>query len=335
MILALFLIGIALGAIVFDAIRPRDRARSGCSRSPSSAPRSWRPRADPGHPRASAARPGRAHRRTCVRVVLRHDRPGRPAGDLPDGLQLPGRLGAPRRDRDVRSAVERRSPPGRRTPWARSSATFVVPVRASSRSSARPAALASDRHPERQRWPSSSRCAAGLALRRRSNRDCGAPAASWSFCVAIAVGTGQFFVDPSIARIHDGRAVMLIRVGGGRDRIGPGRAAFGMTHLWVTGTAMTLLTVDAKLMPILPLIARPEFEDGADRGIRDGLGIPGRPDRRASRPMPSSSSRRCPRCSATTTPTRPSVLANPNARRDHRRRPEPHRADRSHATTSS
>ena len=30
----------------------------------------------------------------------------------------------------------------------------------------------------------------------------------------------------------------------------------GTKHLWVTGTAMTLLTVDAKLMPVLLLIAR-------------------------------------------------------------------------------
>jgi spermidine synthase len=29
-------------------------------------------------------------------------------------------------------------------------------------------------------------------------------------------------------------------------------------ELWVTGTSMTLLTVDAKLMPVLPLIARPD-----------------------------------------------------------------------------
>ena len=29
-------------------------------------------------------------------------------------------------------------------------------------------------------------------------------------------------------------------------------------QLWVTGTGMTLLTVDAKLMPILPLMLRPE-----------------------------------------------------------------------------
>ena len=32
-------------------------------------------------------------------------------------------------------------------------------------------------------------------------------------------------------------------------------------ELWVAGTSMTLLTIDAKLMPILPLMAHPEAED--------------------------------------------------------------------------
>ena len=32
-------------------------------------------------------------------------------------------------------------------------------------------------------------------------------------------------------------------------------------ELWVAGTSMTLLTVDAKMMPILPLIARPDSKD--------------------------------------------------------------------------
>jgi spermidine synthase len=38
-----------------------------------------------------------------------------------------------------------------------------------------------------------------------------------------------------------------------------GRKSF-TAELWVGGTSMTLLTVDAKLMPILPLIARPQAE---------------------------------------------------------------------------
>ncbi len=40
-------------------------------------------------------------------------------------------------------------------------------------------------------------------------------------------------------------------------------------ELWVAGTSMTLLTVDAKLMPILPLIARPE----ADRALVVAFGM--------------------------------------------------------------
>ncbi|MEO7118903.1 MAG: hypothetical protein ABIZ34_08025, partial [Candidatus Limnocylindrales bacterium] len=40
-------------------------------------------------------------------------------------------------------------------------------------------------------------------------------------------------------------------------------------ELWVAGTSMTLLTVDAKLMPILPLIARPD----ADRALVVAFGM--------------------------------------------------------------
>lgn len=40
-------------------------------------------------------------------------------------------------------------------------------------------------------------------------------------------------------------------------------------ELWVTGTSMTLLTVDARLMPILPLIARPD----ADRALIVAFGM--------------------------------------------------------------
>ena len=75
-------------------------------------------------------------------------------------------------------------------------------------------------------------------------------------------------------------------------------------HLWVTGTAMTLLTVDAKLMPILPLIARPDAKTAAV--VAFGMGSAYRAAliaglaTEAVELVPS-----VPRCSAPTTPTRP------------------------------
>jgi spermidine synthase len=76
--------------------------------------------------------------------------------------------------------------------------------------------------------------------------------------LAVALVAGGVFVDPSIARIE--------RLGGtvyasAEDEIASVQAGSinGATReLWVTGTSMTLLTIDAKLMPILPLIARPD-----------------------------------------------------------------------------
>jgi spermidine synthase len=75
--------------------------------------------------------------------------------------------------------------------------------------------------------------------------------------LAVALVAGGVFVDPSIARIE--------RLGGtvyasAEDEIASVQAGSinGATReLWVTGTSMTLLTIDAKLMPVLPLIARP------------------------------------------------------------------------------
>ena len=50
-----------------------------------------------------------------------------------------------------------------------------------------------------------------------------------------------------------------LRLDRGRDRLGPGRPGLRRRrNSGSPGTSMTLLTVDAKLMPILPLIARPE-----------------------------------------------------------------------------
>ena len=43
----------------------------------------------------------------------------------------------------------------------------------------------------------------------------------------------------------------------------------GYPQLWVNGTSMTLITVDTKLMPLLPLMLRPD----ADRGLVIAFGM--------------------------------------------------------------
>jgi spermidine synthase len=73
----------------------------------------------------------------------------------------------------------------------------------------------------------------------------------------IVVMLPRAFVDPTVATVE---------AAGGRiyasteDEIASVQAGElgGRRQLWVTGTSMTVLTVDAHLMPILPLIARPD-----------------------------------------------------------------------------
>jgi spermidine synthase len=77
--------------------------------------------------------------------------------------------------------------------------------------------------------------------------------------VALAIAASMLrpgtIVDPSVARIASAHATMFDSK---EDEIASVQAGATVTaQLWVTGTSMTLLTVDAKLMPILPLIARP------------------------------------------------------------------------------
>ncbi|MBA2719594.1 MAG: fused MFS/spermidine synthase [Chloroflexi bacterium] len=81
--------------------------------------------------------------------------------------------------------------------------------------------------------------------------------------VAIVAGLARpgTIVDPSVARIHERKAQLFESQ---EDEIASVQAGATATQqLWVTGTAMTLLTVDAKLMPILPLVLRPESQSAA------------------------------------------------------------------------
>ncbi len=67
---------------------------------------------------------------------------------------------------------------------------------------------------------------------------------------------GGAFVDPNVARIHQLHGAIDMSL---EDEIASVQAGSldGSKQLWVSGTSMTILTVDTKLMPILPLILRP------------------------------------------------------------------------------
>ena len=77
--------------------------------------------------------------------------------------------------------------------------------------------------------------------------------------LVAAIAIPGAIVDPTEARI---RAIGGQVERAAEDEIAAVRAgrARGAEQLWVAGTGMTLLTVDAKLMPILPLMLRPESE---------------------------------------------------------------------------
>ncbi len=79
--------------------------------------------------------------------------------------------------------------------------------------------------------------------------------------LVTSVAVGGYFVDPSKARIEREGGTIVKSAEDEIATVQAGTDKYGNKHLWVTGTAMTLLTVDAKLMPILPLIARPDSKD--------------------------------------------------------------------------
>lgn len=63
-------------------------------------------------------------------------------------------------------------------------------------------------------------------------------------------------VDPGVARIRELEGTIEASAEDEIASVQAGRVG-STRHLWVTGTAMTLLTVDARLMPILPVMLRP------------------------------------------------------------------------------
>ena len=100
----------------------------------------------------------------------------------------------------------------------------------------------------------------GLALWARPRRTVLAAGGAIAGVLIVVLATRPgLVVQPNEARILDKGAVLFESR---EDEIASVQAGqIGQTpELWVGGTSMTLLTVDAKLMPILPLIARPASE---------------------------------------------------------------------------
>jgi hypothetical protein len=82
-----------------------------------------------------------------------------------------------------------------------------------------------------------------------------------AIALVVAVG-GSIVLRPQY--VHDPNDIRVTTAGtlfaSAEDEIASVQAGQegDRKHLWVGGTAMTLLTVDAKLMPLLPLMARPQ-----------------------------------------------------------------------------
>lgn len=110
---------------------------------------------------------------------------------------------------------------------------------------------------------------ASLALRAR-------PRSRITAAAAIAVAAGIAVVAATPGRVLQPNEALIASKGwqlfaSREDEIATVQAGRGAAtpELWVGGTSMTLLTVDAKLMPILPLIARPD----ADRTLVVAFGM--------------------------------------------------------------
>jgi spermidine synthase len=76
--------------------------------------------------------------------------------------------------------------------------------------------------------------------------------------IVVGTATPGTVVDPGAARVLDKGGTIFASK---EDEIASVQAGqVNAKELWVTGTSMTLLTVDAKLMPVLPLMLRPTSE---------------------------------------------------------------------------
>ena len=123
---------------------------------------------------------------------------------------------------------------------------------------------------------------------------------SWSIAVLVVrpgavVQPNEAYIASRGGTIFDSTEDEIASVQAGQVTVTP--------ELWVAGTSMTLLTVDAKLMPILPLIARPDAKRILVVAFGMGTAFRSAADRRAGRGRRGARARRSRRCSSTTTRT--------------------------------
>ena len=85
-------------------------------------------------------------------------------------------------------------------------------------------------------------------------------AAGLAVVIVASLARGAAFANPTTRLIESKHGEVFVAT---EDEIAPvvaGQLSF--PQLWVNGTSMTLITVDTKLMPILPLMLRPESKKG-------------------------------------------------------------------------
>jgi spermidine synthase len=97
----------------------------------------------------------------------------------------------------------------------------------------------------------------------RDRRILGTAGVAALLVIALAVVRPGTIVDPTVVRV--GYVIGSAIDAAAEDEIAAVQAGRIGTerHLWVTGTGMTVLTIDANLMPVIPLIARPQSETAA------------------------------------------------------------------------
>ena len=84
--------------------------------------------------------------------------------------------------------------------------------------------------------------------------------AATAIVLVVALATNGILVDPSVANIANRSGELFASR---EDEIASVQAGSvnEFKQLWVTGASMTALTVDARLMVILPLAMRPDAKD--------------------------------------------------------------------------